>query len=108
MCVCYTSLCTVSATNALVYIVFILEFKPRLHDTTCCQTGLTTGCIVYTNIQLVVKTGLTTGLTTGCIVYTAVVKLVVQPGLTTVLNEQLFVQQGCQTGCSAAVSGESK
>jgi len=29
--------------------------KPRLHDTTCCQTGLTTGCIVYTNIQPVVK-----------------------------------------------------
>ena len=24
-------------------------------DTTCCQTGLTTGCIVYTNIQPVVK-----------------------------------------------------
>ena len=53
--------------------------KPRLHDTTgCqsgCQTGLTTGCIVYTNIQPVVKTGcqnrLTTGLTTGCMVYTA-------------------------------------
>jgi len=43
--------------------------KPRLHDTTCCQTGcqtaLTTGCIVYTNIQPVVNT---TGLTTGCIV----------------------------------------
>ena len=42
--------------------------KPRLHDTTgcqtrCqtgCQTGLTTGCIVYTHIQPVV-TGLTTG-----------------------------------------------
>jgi len=34
-------------------------YKPRLHDTTCCQTGcqtaLTTGCIVYTNIQPVVK-----------------------------------------------------
>jgi len=33
--------------------------KPRLHDTTCCQTGcqthLTAGCIVYTNIQPVVK-----------------------------------------------------
>jgi len=29
--------------------------KPRLHDTTCCQTSLTTGCIVYTNIQPVVK-----------------------------------------------------
>jgi len=31
--------------------------KPRLHYTTCCQTGLTTGCIVYT----VVQPGLTTG-----------------------------------------------
>jgi len=39
---------------------------------------LTTGCIVYTNIQPVVKTRLTTGLTNGCIVYTA----------------------GCQTGCT--------
>ena len=33
--------------------------KPRLHDTTCCQTGcrtsLITRCIVYTNIQRVVK-----------------------------------------------------
>ena len=28
--------------------------KPRLHDTTCCQTGLTTGCFVYTNIQPIV------------------------------------------------------
>jgi len=27
--------------------------KARLHDT--CKTGLTTGCIVYTNIELVVK-----------------------------------------------------
>jgi len=26
-----------------------------IHDTTGCQTGLTTGCIVYTNIQPVVK-----------------------------------------------------
>ena len=33
--------------------------KPRLHDATSCQTGVTTGCttgcIVYTNIQPVVK-----------------------------------------------------
>ena len=40
--------------------LLLLRFlKPRLHDTTCCQTGcqtgLTTGCIVYTNIQPVVK-----------------------------------------------------
>jgi len=49
--------------------------KPRLHDTTGCQTSLTTGCIVYTNMQPVV-------LTTGCMfVYTIqpVVKPVVQP-----------------------------
>jgi len=55
-------------------------FKPRLHDTTCCQTGLTTG------------------LTNGCIVYTASC----QTGCTTRfdnrLNEQwLLVQHGCQT-----------
>jgi len=49
--------------------------KPRLHDTACCQTGLTTGkmflytgCIVHTTGC---QTHLTTGLTTGCIVYTA-------------------------------------
>jgi len=39
--------------------------KPRLHDTTCCQTGcqtgLTTDCVVYTNIQPVVQPGFTTG-----------------------------------------------
>ena len=33
--------------------------KPRLHDTTGCQTGyttgLTTGCIVYTNVYPVIK-----------------------------------------------------
>jgi len=56
--------------NALLrpeYIVdssslFLQTVKPRLHDTTYCQTRLTTGCIVYTNIQPVVKP------VTGCIV----------------------------------------
>jgi len=33
----------------------LLTIKPHLHDTTCCQIGLTTSCIVYTNIQPVVK-----------------------------------------------------
>jgi len=65
-----------------------------IHDTTGCQTGMTTGCIVYTNIQ----PGCLTRLTTGCIVYTAGC----QTGCTTRfdnrLNEQwLFVQHGCQT-----------
>jgi len=44
--------------------------KPRLYDTTCCQTGC--------------ETGLTTGGATGCIVFTniqPVVKLVVQPAV---------------------------
>jgi len=58
---------TLSQNNSLC-ITFITRwaswlnvffFKPRLHDTTCCQTGcqsgLTNGCIVYTNIQPVVK-----------------------------------------------------
>jgi len=74
--------------------------KPRLHDTTCCQTGFTTGCIVYTNIQPVVKPAdnrfhnlLYRVHTAGC-----------QTGCTTRfdnwLNEQwLFVQHGLTTGC---------
>ena len=40
-----------SGTSAII--------KPRLHDTTGCQTGcttgMTTGCIVYTNIYPVLK-----------------------------------------------------
>ena len=50
--------------------------KPRLYDTTCCQTGC--------------QTGLTTGLTTGCIVYTA--------GCQTVAVRSTGCQTGCQTG----------
>jgi len=64
--------------------------KPRLHDTTSCQTRCQTGC----------QTRLTTRLTNGCIVYTAGC----QTGCTTRfdnrLNEQWpFSQHGCQTGC---------
>ena len=81
--------------------------KPRLHDTTCCQTGcqagLTTGfdnrvnvcihdttrcqtrcqtdCRVYKH-STGCQTRLTTGLTNGCIVYTA----------------------GCQTGCQTRLT----
>jgi len=44
-------------------------YKPRLHDTTACQTGLTTGCIHDTaGSHTGCRTGLTTGLTAGCIV----------------------------------------
>jgi len=38
----------------LVKIALVVPEAP-LHDTTGCQSGLTTGCIVYTNIQPVVK-----------------------------------------------------
>ena len=61
--------CHISAIDAKFVI-------PHLHDTTGCQlgctTGLTTGCIVYTNIPPVVKpvSGLTTGWMFVCIVYT--------------------------------------
>ena len=43
---------------------FVWRVKPRLHDTTCCQTGLTNGYIVYT---AGCETGCTTFLTTGCL-----------------------------------------
>jgi len=84
--------------------------KPRLHDTTCCQTGrkclytrynrlstgcqtrwqtgLTTGCIVYTNIQSVVKLVWQPVWQPAVSCIQPVVKPVVQPGLTTALNEQ--------------------
>jgi len=58
-------------------------FKNRLHDTACCQTGLTTGCIVYT-----------ARCQTGCATL-----------FDNRLNEQwLFVQHGCQTGCQAGLT----
>jgi len=69
-----------------------VAIKPHLHDTTCCHTGLTTGCIVYTNIQPVVKTGLTN----GCIVYTAGCQYGCTTRFDKRLNEQwLFIQHGC-------------
>ena len=51
--------------------------KLRLHDTTGCETGLTTGCIVYTNIQPVVQPGLTTSWTNSGCLFNTVVKPVV-------------------------------
>ena len=56
--------CCVFVTKQLLgakacVVLFSILLKPRLHDTTCCQTGCQTGftadCIVYTNIQPVVK-----------------------------------------------------
>ena len=44
-------------TSDVCKIVMRWRFKPRLHDTTCCQTRCQTGC--------------QTALTNGCIVYTA-------------------------------------
>jgi len=100
--------------NCMFVIIYVCLFhpshyflKPRLHDTTCCQTGLTTGCIVYT-IQTFNRLSNpfdNRGLTIGCIVYTAGC----QPGCKTRfdnwLNEQwLFVQHGCQTGCKTGLT----
>jgi len=67
--------------------------KPHLHDTTCCQTSLTTGCIVYTNIQPVVKPVWQTAV--SCI--QPVVKRVVQSVRQRCWTNSLFVQHGCQT-----------
>jgi len=54
---------TPTVTDVTKEVVRIVELptslKPHLHDATCCQTdftsGWTAGCIVYTNIQPVVK-----------------------------------------------------
>ena len=74
--------------------------KPRLHDTTGCQTRLTTGLTTVLNEQLfvqpVLKPGCTTGLTTGCIHDTAVC----QTGLTTGCIVYTNILPGCQTGCN--------
>jgi len=88
----------------IVYSAFQWRFlKPRLHDTTSCQTGcqsgLTTGCIVYTNIhsciQPVVKPVVQRSLTTGW----------TNSGCSFRLNEQwLFVQHGCQPGCQTGLT----
>jgi len=45
------------------------------------------------------QTRLTTGLTNGCIVYTAGCQTSCTIRFDNRLNEQLFVQHGCQTGC---------
>ena len=46
-------------TDIYLTELFAETVIPRLHDTTGCRTGgqsgSTTGCIVYTNIQPVVK-----------------------------------------------------
>ena len=72
-----------------------MELKPRLHDTTCCRTGLTTGCNyrVYKD-----STGCQTGVTTGCIVYTAGCQTSCTTRFDNRLNKQLFVHHSCQTG----------
>ena len=68
---CVPILCTLICPHVSAVL------KPRLHDTTCCQTGLTTSCIVCT-----------AGCQTGC-----------TTRFDNWLNEQwLFVQYSCQTG----------
>ena len=59
------------AVNDMPMVKTRYDLKPRLHSTTCCQTGcqtaLTNGCIVYTAgcqtvfVKMVVQRGLTTG-----------------------------------------------
>jgi len=81
-----------------LYTAFHLFVIPRLHDTTGCQTGcatgLTTGCILYTNTQPVQP-----------VVKTVLYRVNKHPtGLTTVLNEQLFVQPVVKPGCTTRLT----
>jgi len=106
-----------------------LTLKPRLHDTTGCQSGLTTGCIVQTNIQPVVNpvvkpveclytrySRLSNWLSNGtdnrfdnrlertALFVQPVVKRVVQPVWQPCVERTLFVQHGCQTGCTTVLT----
>jgi len=73
-----------------VYMQFAIlgwTVKPRSHDTTCCESGLTTGCIVYT-----------AGCQTGC-----------TTRFDNRLNEHwLFVQNGCHTGMTTGLTTASR
>jgi len=55
LCADHQRLYTVAHMHALDTAVNSKSLKPHLHDTTCRQNGFTTGCIVYTYIQVVVK-----------------------------------------------------
>ena len=71
--------CKDTVTNSLKLI-------PRLHNTTGCQASLTIGWMFVYTIQPVVRP-------------------VVQPGLTTMLNEQpLFVQPVFKPGCTTSLT----
>jgi len=82
-----------------------VSLKPRLHDTTGCQTGCQTGRLyrVYKH-STGCQTRLTTGLTNGCIMYTAGC----QTGCTTRFDNRLDVcshdTAGCQTRCTTGVT----
>ena len=82
---------------------------PSLHDTTGCQTGLTTVLNEQPLfVELVVKPGCTTGLTTGCIQDTAGCQYGCQMGLTTRLNACIHdtagLTTGSQTSCIACTN----
>jgi len=73
------------------------RLKPRLHDTTCCQTGLTTGIVSCIQTFNRLSNPFDNRFDKWAV---SRIQPVVKPGCTTRLDEQwLFVQHGCQTGC---------
>jgi len=72
---------------------------PHLHDTTGCQISLTTGCIVQTNIQPVVKRVWQLCWTNSHCSQPLYVQPVVKPGCTTgCIHDTVVCQTGCQMG----------
>jgi len=47
-------------------VVMLSDLKPRLHDTTCCQTGCETGCDNRVNVWIHDTTGCETVCQLGC------------------------------------------
>jgi len=109
-------------THELIFMACYTIVKPRLHDTSCCQTGCKTGLttvwmLVHT-IQSVVKPVVKRVWQPAVSCIKPVVIPVLKPlynsvwqpvertvaARSTWLNEQwLFVQHGCQTVCIAGL-----
>ena len=97
--------CAIGYYVWVIGLMFLICIKPRLHDTTCCQSRLSNRFENRVNVCIYDTTGcqtrFTTGLTNGCIVYTAGR----QTGCTTRFDNRLYRVYihlpGCQTGCQS-------
>ena len=73
------------------------NIKPRLHDTTCCQTRCQTGCTNWFDNRLNEQLFVQHGCQTGC-------QTRLTTGLTNRLDVCLHDTTGCQSGCTTGLT----